>query len=470
MLYDAFISHASEDKDDFVRPLAERLRDEHIEVWYDEFTLRIGDSLRRSIDKGLAQSRFGIVVLSPSFFGKSWPQWELDGLVARDIQTGGVLLPVWHGVNRDEIIAFSPPLADKFAVSSASGIDQVVRQLCEVIRPQGSTLVIARDHLIDMGYSPPVVTDDWWLDVAAASESNDMEGDWQEPMGWGRWGFPLPESSTEPAKRGYRLAWAAAQMEWQKVAARAPITQVTPPEEVHRFIEETPGLEAACHAFPRYLIAYAPQLAIPGFGGQFELELQRLYEESLARGLESRKRKDRAGSGLTDDGLPPRCDDEYVFRDPEFGRYSAGHIACGFVQGNYVSNGPPMRFYEDPEYIAWLLSERSTFLPERVRAVLTAGMAEWGVWPWNEWELNRLEQDFGYGRGGSDGQLERELLEAKSPEDFRPSAEAVADAVHRMAFSAWLLDLPESGSELASRLLAPEFLGPYFADRAARRM
>ena len=78
MLYDAFICHASEDKNDFVRPLAERLRQEHVEVWYDEFSLNVGDSLRRSIDRGLAQSRFGIVVLSPSFFRKHWSQWELD--------------------------------------------------------------------------------------------------------------------------------------------------------------------------------------------------------------------------------------------------------------------------------------------------------------------------------------------------------------------------------------------------------
>ena len=83
MLYDVFVSHASEDKDDFVRPLAQRLRAEHLEVWYDEFTLNVGDSLRRSIDRGLSQSRFGLVVLSPSFFGKQWSQWELDGLVAR---------------------------------------------------------------------------------------------------------------------------------------------------------------------------------------------------------------------------------------------------------------------------------------------------------------------------------------------------------------------------------------------------
>lgn len=68
MLYDVFICHASEDKEDFVRPLAEALRQENVEVWYDEFTLRLGDSIRRSIDKGLKQSRFGLVVLSKGCF------------------------------------------------------------------------------------------------------------------------------------------------------------------------------------------------------------------------------------------------------------------------------------------------------------------------------------------------------------------------------------------------------------------
>ncbi|MEX1028877.1 MAG: toll/interleukin-1 receptor domain-containing protein, partial [Paenibacillaceae bacterium] len=63
-----FISHASEDKKGFVRPLAKKLKEAHVEVWYDEFSLMPGDSLRRSIDKGLTQSRFGIVVLSDAFF------------------------------------------------------------------------------------------------------------------------------------------------------------------------------------------------------------------------------------------------------------------------------------------------------------------------------------------------------------------------------------------------------------------
>ena len=79
--YDAFISHASEDKEELVRPLADALVERGLKVWYDEFNLTVGDSLRRSIDKGLAKSRFGIVVLSSSFFAKNWTQYELDGLV-----------------------------------------------------------------------------------------------------------------------------------------------------------------------------------------------------------------------------------------------------------------------------------------------------------------------------------------------------------------------------------------------------
>ncbi|MBA7526390.1 hypothetical protein ES705_18552 [subsurface metagenome] len=68
--YDVFISHASEDKDEIVRPLAYALQAEGLSVWYDEFEMKIGDSLRRKIDKGLANSRFGIVVLSKSFIKK----------------------------------------------------------------------------------------------------------------------------------------------------------------------------------------------------------------------------------------------------------------------------------------------------------------------------------------------------------------------------------------------------------------
>lgn len=132
--WDAFVSHASEDKDAFARPLAEALRASNLRIWYDEFTLTVGDSLRRSIDRGLAHSRFGVVVLSPTFFAKEWPQKELDGLVAREVDGKKVILPVWHGIDEAGIRRFSPMLADRVAISSASGIAAVVDALMAAIR------------------------------------------------------------------------------------------------------------------------------------------------------------------------------------------------------------------------------------------------------------------------------------------------------------------------------------------------
>lgn len=50
--FDVFISHATEDKEELVRPLAVALQGHGLSVWYDEFELRVGDSLRRKIDAG----------------------------------------------------------------------------------------------------------------------------------------------------------------------------------------------------------------------------------------------------------------------------------------------------------------------------------------------------------------------------------------------------------------------------------
>jgi hypothetical protein len=135
-MHDAFISHASEDKEDLVRPLAEKLVVAGLSIWYDEFELTVGDSLRRSIDRGLARSRFGIVVLSPHFFAKSWTQYELDGLVTREISDGGkVILPLWHHISKDEVRSYSPSLADKVALSTALyTVDELVEQLTRAIR------------------------------------------------------------------------------------------------------------------------------------------------------------------------------------------------------------------------------------------------------------------------------------------------------------------------------------------------
>lgn len=133
--HDVFISHASEDKDDFVRPLANALIGEGLNVWYDEMTLRIGDSLRQKIDRGLANSRVGLVVLSPSFISKGWTNYELDGIVTRTVSGEQVLLPIWHNITKQQVVNFSPSLADKVARSTATHtIDEIAAEIAELIR------------------------------------------------------------------------------------------------------------------------------------------------------------------------------------------------------------------------------------------------------------------------------------------------------------------------------------------------
>lgn len=133
--HDVFISHASEDKDDFVRPLADALIAQGLNVWYDEMTLRIGDSLRQKIDKGLANSKVRLVVLSPSFIKKGWTNYELDGIVTRAVSGEQVLLPIWHNITKQQVIDFSPSIADKVARSTATHtIEEIAIEIAELIK------------------------------------------------------------------------------------------------------------------------------------------------------------------------------------------------------------------------------------------------------------------------------------------------------------------------------------------------
>jgi hypothetical protein len=135
LAYDVFISHAFEDKEPFVSSLATRLSEKGISVWYDQSVLTVGDSLRKSIDKGLANSRFGIVVLSKAFFAKGWTEYELNGLVSREnTERTKVILPIWHEVSKDTVLSYSPSLADKVALNTGlQTMDEIVSQLTSVI-------------------------------------------------------------------------------------------------------------------------------------------------------------------------------------------------------------------------------------------------------------------------------------------------------------------------------------------------
>ena len=138
-IWDVFVSHASEDKAAIALPLANALQSLNVTVWLDDFELKIGDSLRRRIDDGLAHSRFGVVILSEAFFAKNWPQYELDGLVTRSVSGEQSILPIWHGITKAEVTAVSPSLADKIARNTANfTIEEIAQEIAEVVRPTSS--------------------------------------------------------------------------------------------------------------------------------------------------------------------------------------------------------------------------------------------------------------------------------------------------------------------------------------------
>jgi hypothetical protein len=133
--YDVFISHASEDKDSVVRALADALATAGLKVWYDEQALRIGDSLRRKIDSGLAKSRVGLVVISPAFIGKGWTNYELEGIVTRSVTGEQILLPIWHEITKQQVIDFSPSLADKVARSTAlHTVEEIAQEIADLLK------------------------------------------------------------------------------------------------------------------------------------------------------------------------------------------------------------------------------------------------------------------------------------------------------------------------------------------------
>lgn len=129
--YDFFISHASEDKELFVRPLAEELIRRGYTIWYDEMSLGIGDSLVQSISDGVKNSMYGIIILSNNFFKKKWTKKELEALINKEVITdNNLIFPIWLNLKLVDVYHFSPLLVDKVAISANENeINKVVTAL-----------------------------------------------------------------------------------------------------------------------------------------------------------------------------------------------------------------------------------------------------------------------------------------------------------------------------------------------------
>lgn len=127
----AFISHDSRDKDLVARDIALGLMARVCPVWYDEFSLKVGDRLRESIEKGLKECHRCILIVSKNFLANDgWTKSEFDSVFTREIlERRDVILPVWHDVTVQEVYDYSPTLANRFAINWAEGKDRVVAKL-----------------------------------------------------------------------------------------------------------------------------------------------------------------------------------------------------------------------------------------------------------------------------------------------------------------------------------------------------
>ncbi|MDQ0985891.1 DUF1883 domain-containing protein [Streptomyces sp. V2I9] len=133
--WDVFVSHASEDKEDVARPLRDALVELGVSVWLDEARMRLGHSLRRMIDEGIRASRYGVVILSDSFFVKGWTNHELDGLVTRSVAGEQSLLPIWHDLDADGVRRYSPSLAGTVAMSTCDySVEEIAEAIAQVVR------------------------------------------------------------------------------------------------------------------------------------------------------------------------------------------------------------------------------------------------------------------------------------------------------------------------------------------------
>ncbi|OCC11572.1 toll/interleukin-1 receptor domain-containing protein [Streptomyces sp. PTY087I2] len=130
-----FVSHASKDKEVAARPLRDALVGQGVSVWLDEAQMRIGHSLRRKIDEGIRASRYGVVILSDSFFVKGWTNHELGGLVTRSVAGEQSLLPIWHDLDADGVRRYSPTLADRVAMSTRDySVEEIAEAIAEVVQ------------------------------------------------------------------------------------------------------------------------------------------------------------------------------------------------------------------------------------------------------------------------------------------------------------------------------------------------
>lgn len=134
-LRDVFLCHAWDDRKDVAKELHDLLESNGVSVWFSEKDVFLGSSLLREIDKGLAKSRVGIVLVTPSFLnrvkGEGIADKELSALLARDL-----LVPIVHDTTFENLREVSPLLGSRSGLSTIENtMEDIAAKLAELVSP-----------------------------------------------------------------------------------------------------------------------------------------------------------------------------------------------------------------------------------------------------------------------------------------------------------------------------------------------
>jgi hypothetical protein len=225
---------------------------------------------------------------------------------------------------------------------------------------------VARDFLIDKGLSPPIVTDEWWLDVAEIKEAEFRFPDLN--IGH-RWIFPLPFPRADRGKeRGLNIAWTALQLDWMAEGQEENLCQLTHPERIHDYLRRWPGLLECAKSNPGILAMYAPQLTIPGFDDGFA----DAFDQLLNPDREDAYQMPGYGPPETTDGKSPLCGELIAWRHSTYGNYVNRGLSSSFVKA--YDHHYSRHLFDSFECLAWLLSNAANWMPQRLRDALIDGM------------------------------------------------------------------------------------------------
>jgi hypothetical protein len=223
------------------------------------------------------------------------------------------------------------------------------------------------------------------------------------------------------------------------------------PSVVHAFLQRHPALIEACHDFPFFLAEYAPQLTIPGFGGEFEPVFERRYQASLSS---------------PNPGKPEElCAEEWMLRHPQLAGYSDHSVAYNWFSAGMF--GPDVRLHSHTDYLFWLLSRASAWVPSHIRRALTSGMfSMWSAWLWNHVGHDQPAHHWRHR-----GALQKAFWAADKAKrkDVTWTDSIAVDVTGRAAAAAVTLHLPESGDDLARAFRESEATRLALASERKRR-